>query len=292
MPTVASAKVGRLTTSNSSLYPKSYSLRYTSHMSHFQTLSIPTSFHYPLSAWQIGDTQSKKFVVLMPGFLDSKDYPHLKELGKKLAENDWLAIGFDALGVWESKAPIELYSMTNWLSELEQLIAWSKKQYPSIQTVVLMGHSMGGKLSLHYAATHPEIKAIVSIMGGPDFVRAETYQRRKAQWKSEWIHTSRRDAPEDPQRVVEFALPFIFVEDSEKHILSKICTQISSPTLLIAAQDDQIVPAIQMKEISKMLPDDRVELTVFPNMTHDYRKTPTDIVRVNQAILHFLEKNT
>lgn len=254
-----------------------------------KNLSIPTTFGYPLNSWQIGNTSADALAILMPGFLDSKDYPHLKQLGEELADNGWLAIGFDALGVWGSKAPIELYTMSNWLSEIEQLIAWAKHRYSSIDKVVVVGHSMGGKLSLHYAATHPEITAAVSIMGGPDFVRSETYQKRMIEWKAQGVKISYRDLPDDSVQTIEIELPFAFVKDSLQHKLSKICTQIKCPTLLIAAENDSIVLTSQMQEVANQLEKNLTSLKIFPNMAHDYRKKNNDIKRVNEMIIQYLK---
>lgn len=260
-------------------------------MKTFTTISVPTSLGYQLSAWFIGEVSSTKLAILLPGFLDTKDYLHLRKLGEALAMKGYLVVSFDPIGIWQSVAPVELYSITNWLKEIEEVIAWTKGKYPTIEQVVLQGHSMGGMLSLLYAATHPQTSAVISIMGPTSFVRKETYQERMVKWKAEKVKISRRDDPFHPDKKIVIELPFAFVEDSLQYDLFPLVSKIYCPVLLLAGEKDVMVPAETVKELGRRFPTDQVQVDLLPQVEHDYRKKVEDIELVNMTILDFLNKN-
>lgn len=258
-------------------------------MATFTSVFIATSFGYDLSAWTIGDETSKKVAILMPGFLDTKDYPHLKKLGEELALIGFRVIGFDALGIWESKAPVELYKMSNWLKEIDEVILWAKQKNPQTEKIVLGGHSMGGMMSLIYASNHPEIAAAFTIMGGPPFIRPETYESRMVRWKERGTKISNRDIPEHIDKFIEIELPFSFVEDSLQFDVRNNVKDIHCPVLVIAGGKDDLVPADQLSEIVKLFPENQAEMKIFPDMYHDYRKTPEHIDEVNSVVINYLK---
>lgn len=259
-------------------------------MSTFSNISISTSFNYSVSAWICGDENSKKLAVLLPGFLDSKDYTHLKKLGELLSDQGYLVISFDPLGTWQSKALTEFYTMSNWLKEINDAISWVTHQHTSIKKIVLIGHSMGGMLSMWYAAGHPEISAVVSIMGGPPFIRPQTYEERMVKWKAVGKKVSHRDNPSNPQEIVTIELPFSFVEDAQHYDIRQVVGKITSPTLIIGGEKDALVDVKDLEEIKNLFSKDVATLTVLQEIGHDYRKTPEFIDRVNSKILAFLNE--
>jgi pimeloyl-ACP methyl ester carboxylesterase len=259
-------------------------------MNSFTSISIPTRFEYPLDAWQYGDEEATKLAILMPGFLDSKDYPHLPKLAQALDKEGYLAIGFDVLGIWKSKAPIELYSMSNWLEEVEDVIHFAKEKYSHIKKVIVAGHSMGGAISLLYPTRHSEISAAISIMGGPPFVRVKTLEERMVKWKASKVKVSERDDPDGSKNVVRIEVPFTFVEDSLQYDIRKVADQVKCPVIIIAGGKDKLIDLGELKEIQASFKAGQAELKVFPQMDHDYRRTPEFIDEVNAAVVDFLKR--
>ena len=48
------------------------------------------------------ETESKGLVILCPGYLDTKDYKRLVQLGIDLAQAGFTTVRFDPTGTWES----------------------------------------------------------------------------------------------------------------------------------------------------------------------------------------------
>lgn len=255
----------------------------------FRVIKIPTSFGYPVSAWMTGNPTAEKLAIVLPGFLDSKDYPHVKKLGEELANLEFLVICFDALGVWESKdAPIELYSMTNWLKEVNEVIDWGKKQYTTIKKVTLIGHSMGGMISLLTASQRKDLVAVCAIMSTSSFIRPQTYEERMIKWKAEKVKTSYRDNPDGTEEKIQISLDFSFVEDSLKHDILSVAESITCPVLLIAGSADVLISPDQVQELADKI--SQSEMKILDGVGHDYRKNPEFITKVNETIMSFLNE--
>lgn len=255
-----------------------------------KTVSIPTRFQYSLSAWTQGNAESETCAILLPGFLDTKDYQHLTTIGKQLAQEGTFVLSFDPLGIWESQAPIEYYTISNWLAEVEDVIDWAKKKWQTIQHVVLIGHSLGGMVSMLFAQNHANAQAVISIMGPHTFVRKETYESRMVKWKAEQFKISHRDAPNGKESTT-ITLPFSFVEDSLQYDILKSDQTVACPLLLIAGEDDVLVSVEHVQNIFDHVRAKKKEMLVLSGVGHDYRKNMHDIITVNTVVSKFLQKN-
>ena len=89
-------------------------------------------------------TPNGMLAVLLPGFLDTKDYQHLVLLGNTLAKAGYVAIRFDPAGTWQSSGAEKDYSMTQYLKDIRAVIRWAKHKKLFQKGIVLLGHSMGG----------------------------------------------------------------------------------------------------------------------------------------------------
>lgn len=85
-------------------------------------MNIIKTKNFELAVYTKGDQDSPKLALVLPGRLDTKDYIHNTSLVDYLASQSYIALSFDPPGTWESSGNIELYTTTNYLKAVDELI--------------------------------------------------------------------------------------------------------------------------------------------------------------------------
>src|SRR3989338_7497483 len=114
---------------------------------------------FTLATYQKGDPISSKLALVLPGKLDTKDYAHMRSHVDFLSNLGFLALSFDPPGTWESPGDISLYTTTNYLKAVDELI-----EYFGNKPTFLMGHSRGASVSMIAASRNPKIMAYAAVM--------------------------------------------------------------------------------------------------------------------------------
>lgn len=186
---------------------------------------------------------------------------------------------------------------------------------------ILLGHSMGVQVILQYAATHPEVQAIVPICG--------TYKRPLDTWHNNdrlktmlpFIDRVIAAAPDQLQSVWEYLTPSRFsllasrveinarlvrvndflpylehvaqmnlkvfirmLKELSEHSAEELLPTIAAPALVIAGELDTFTPLYRSEEMAAAIADS--ELLVVPSGTHI---APLELPElVNAAIEKFL----
>ncbi|HAY51619.1 MAG TPA: hypothetical protein DCY30_06310 [Acidimicrobiaceae bacterium] len=175
-------------------------------------------------------------------------------------------IAWSIRGHGESDAPPPgNYTRTHTLNDLERIVDMADGQ------VVLVGHSLGGYLSLAFCLQHPSrVKALVLIGAGPGFRKEETRSQWNASVKSSAMTM---DIPEGS-------------EEAALHVDSWVIdslAEITVPVLVIVGERDKRFAA-SMAVFEKYL--DVKASVVVPEAGHSvHRKNPQAVA---QAIESFL----
>ena len=213
------------------------------------------------------DIGSGPSIVFTHGWADDRGVWDglIAELGTTVRSVSWDLRGHGGSGV----APPGHYSRAHALADMASVV--NAVDPP----VVLVGHSLGGYLSLAYTLLHPdEVRALVLIAAGPGFRKEETRQ----QWNdSVDASAAKLDLPEGSEEI-------------SKHVDSWIIDslgEISVPTLVIVGEHDKRFHA-SAAVFEKNL-DVRANLVV-PDAGHGvHRKKPAEIATAMRAFLHGLD---
>jgi uncharacterized protein len=242
---------------------------------------IPNNKGQKLAA-SIGEvTGSAKLAVLLPGFLDTKDYDGIAGLARDLQQAGYTTIRFDATGTWASEGTPGEYSLTQRLADVDSVIAFAKEQY-GVKKVLLAGHSMGGRVGFLYAARHPEVIGVVAIMSSASAGTA-------LNWPKDKSYVSKRDVPSKPGEFITLEAPYSFAVDSLKYdVLSELAT-VKVPVLFVAGGADTLVSPEKVKAGYEAAGGPK-KFVVVPGIGHDYRKDPSEVALVNREVLQFLQE--
>lgn len=250
-------------------------------MSHIQAVINPEEAALAAAIHTPDGSPTAQLAVLCPGTTDSKDYAHLVALAEALTERGYTTVRFDPTGTWDSAGDITDYSVTQYLHDIRTVIDHMLST-GTYEQILVGGHSLGGVLSMLYAARDPRVTAVVNIMGSATFPRKYNAAIIDA-WKTSGARTTARDIPSSTEQR-EFVVPYSFVIDRlQYHVLEDIGA-VHAPLLLIAGELDDIVPAEELATIYEHANQPK-QLITIPGIGHDYRHHPDEIAVVNQHIL-------
>lgn len=216
--------------------------------------------------------------LVLPGRLDTKDYPHMLSHVDYLAGKGYLALSFDPPGTWESPGEIKLYTMTNILKAIDELIT----HFDNKRTV-LIGHSRGGTIAILAGVKNRQVTHIVAAM-------SNTGASKKGEGKIEnEIEISYRDMPPNNSRNKKrFDLPLNFFEDAKQYNTLEGLKSCTKPKLFFLGRQDKIVDPKKVLRAYEAAAEPK-ELHELDSV-HNYRRQPQVIEEVNKTIGEFLEQ--
>lgn len=237
---------------------------------------------FQLAVYANGDEKADKLALCLPGKLDTKDYAHMRSHVDYLAGLGYHAVTFDPPGTWESPGGIELYTMSNYLKAINELI-----EYYGNRPTLVLGHSRGATMSMLAGTSNPKIFAFIPIMS--TLAKGSFWESHDPEWQSRGYTLSKRDLPPGGgPKVKEYKLPYSFFEDQTKYDLTPEMTSSTKPKLFILGKRDVLATPNIVKSTYATFaePKQLYEL----DSDHDYRFHPTLIDEVNSVVGNFLKQ--
>ncbi|MEZ5260107.1 MAG: alpha/beta fold hydrolase [Ilumatobacteraceae bacterium] len=170
---------------------------------------------------------------------------------RPLLDDEFTVIALDLLGHGESPVPDDPseYTRDRMLAEFDELLDGLP------QRPVMIGHSLGGYLTLAYAATRPgRLAGIVVENTGPGF--------RDSEKREGWNERSRRNAH-------RFGVPVQVTEMNLQHdsVVMDRLPEMDVPTLVLAGGDDRPEYQGSGTYLERKMPDAR--MVVIPGGGHN-----------------------
>lgn len=220
-----------------------------------------------------------KLAILLPGYLDSPDYLHFRIFEKRLNVLGYRVIRLDPCGLWRT-GDINNYTITNYLKDISEVINSHKNRNP--EEIILIGHSLGGFVSIIAGSKFPEVTKIVALCP------PASYEKYLSKWKGQEYRYSKRDLPENPQEFKKFQVPSTFVLDAQKYSAIDEISRINKPLMIFIGQEDTVV----RPEVTEQL------VTIANNpyvvreqgMGHSFRQSEDESNKVMDRIEKFLEE--
>lgn len=218
-----------------------------------------------------------KLVLLLPGYLDSPDYLHMKIFEKRLIELGYTVERLDPCHLWET-GEINNYSITNFIKQIRERVEFYKNQNP--EEVVLIGHSMGGFTSIIAGSRIAEVTKIVALCPPPDRKTSEK------EWKGTGFRHSERDLPDNPSEFRSFDVPYYFAQDGLQYSAKNEVKKINKPLMIfIALNDKSVSPELTEQIVANA---NNPYVVRQPNMGHDFRNSQEECNIVMAEIEKFL----
>lgn len=238
---------------------------------------------FELAVNTLGNESAKKLALVLPGRLDTKDYENMKGHVAYLASKGYFAVSFDPPGSWESAGGIEMYTMTNYLKAINELI-----EYYGNKPTLLLGHSRGGSMAVLAGLRNPLVTKFIAIFSACSYAPGKYSGNPDLEWKKRGYKINKRDLPGKESEFVEYKLPYSFVEDSGQYDMYEELSKSTKPKLFVYGRRDELVPPALAKEVYKVASEPKDLANI--DSDHDYRRHPELINEVNLIVGKFLDK--
>jgi len=245
---------------------------------------------FKLAIYKNGDEKSAKLALVLPGKLDTKNYAHMRSHVDYLANRGYLALSFDPPGTWDSQGGIELYTMTNYVRAVHELIEYFGTQSSSQakrKEIFVMGHSRGGSIAMLAGISNPRVTHFASIMSYYSFNPKAHPEYPDEDWKKNGVKQSKRDLPTDKNQTRVFNLPYNFLEDQIQYDMLDGLKNSKKPKLFVFGKKDSLVrpEVVKIAYEAAAQPKKLQEI----DSDHDYRFHPELIEEMNEIIGDFLD---
>ncbi len=234
---------------------------------------------FELAVYSKGNKNSSKIAIVIPGRLDTKDYIHMTSLVDRLAEEGYHALSFDPPGTWESPGNISIYTTTNYIKAVDELI-----EYFGNKPTVLAGHSRGGTIAMLAGSKNPNVSHIVAIFSNVGPASPLGKDAKKLGYKESFRDLSPGTSPTEEKKV--FKLPFSYFEDGQQYNALPALKTCGKPKLFFCGTDDVMAEPGDV-EIAYHASSEPKEIHEVKS-EHDYRYSPEAIKEVNETIEKFL----
>lgn len=233
--------------------------------------------NFEIAATEYGDPEAAKLAILLPGRLDSRDYANFISHGNTLAELGYYAVSIDPPGTWDSPGDISLYTTSNYVEAVEELI-----EALGARKTLLVGHSRGGATAM-LASVDPRVEAIAVVnaaYGAPS-------EPDKRELKNGLLPET-RDLPFDDGsgKQKTFMLPMSYFEDGKRHNPIVALKTFTGAKLLAHAVTDEFYTPKEIRQLYDELDEPKQFLEL--DRDHDYRLYPDAIEQVNEALRKFV----
>jgi pimeloyl-ACP methyl ester carboxylesterase len=243
-------------------------------------LKLAAVLHFPSKAIKY------PAVIVLHGFTGSKEEEHITSLARDLQRKGFCTIRFDMSGLGESEGSIENdYRLSHYLDDIDAVYKDLCGQYfIDPENISIVGHSMGGKAALLYAARNPNIRAVCAISAPAQLGDAGAFKKDMNEWKKTgWLERS-------SSQFGFLSFPYAFIKDAMRHDVRKVAPRIKQPKLIVWGTKDATVLPTETEELYDFL-DEPKESFIVNGMDHHYKRDPKLMTKVNNRIISFFREN-
>ena len=220
--------------------------------------TIQGTLHFP-------DSKQPPFVITCHGLFSSMASEKFTAIAEKFTESGLAVIRFDFSGCGKSSGHISGTTVSKRFEELKEVVKFSKDHPKLGKKFGILGSSLGGFVSLFFAAETP-VEAL-SVWATP-------YD----------LHEICKNIPEQELEILDPA----FFEDAEKYTLSGVLKKISG-LQIIQGKKDTTVPWQHAERIYSAVNEPK-KLLFFPDGDHSISNTHDREKAITTSLAWFLRR--
>lgn len=228
-------------------------------------------------------------VFVMHGLGGFKEQPHMQMIAGVFRRFGYTVVRFDTTNsLGQSDGSYQYATVTNYYNDLEDVIAWAKKQPWYEEPFTLVAHNMGGMCVGLYAARFPErvraLGLVATIVSGALSMEALRLRENIDAWQATgWLVRESRSRPGFVKR-----LKWSHMEDRLRYDLLDHAKTLTMPVFLAVGARDAITPLSHQRLLYNAIPGTK-ELHVIPNAHHRFRDM-INLQELSSTLCHWVEK--
>lgn len=223
-------------------------------------------------------------VVLCHGFLSSKNSTTNKTLTRMLNDRGLATLRFDFFGQGESEGLLEDITISLAVGQAKAAVALVRSR--GFKKIGLVGSSFGGLVSILTAAQQPAIDCLALKCPVVDFAEEfclEFGPEEMARWQAT------DTIPNLMGGTGRIRLKYRMYEDCRQHIGYGPAAHITTPTLIVQGECDELVPLHQSRRLLEVLRGPK-RLDLLPGADHQFTRGE-DFRTMTMAITEWLTKH-
>lgn len=227
------------------------------------------------------NAKTGKLAILQHGLASNKEHAAVQAAKKAFLDNHYVVVSFDSrYSLGEGNNDVTRVRLTTFEEDLATVASWAKTQPFYHEPFALAGHSLGGASVLQFGAEYPaQVSVLVPITPVVSGKKWEvTCMKNMTDFCKNWKQNGSYDYT-DPLNSKTAHIPYAVVTDAFGYNAYKIAPQIQAKTLLIAAQNDNVVEPQDVQKLGQNLKNG--QNIVVTNSGHNFLTTQ------NQADLYW-----
>lgn len=233
---------------------------------------------------------AKGIVFVMHGLGGFKEQNHIKMFAEAFVEKDVTAIRFDTTNtLGESDGAYENATVTNYYSDLEDVIEWSRLQKWYQEPFYLIGHSLGGLCTALYAEKHPSkvkgLSPISTVVSGK--LSEEAHKEFEPESYDTWQKTGWLIKESNSKPGTMKKLKWSHMNDRLQYDLIPGAGLLTMPVLLITGEKDTATPPKHVEILYKALPGSVQSHFLIHDAPHTFTE-PKHIEEVKMLIQNWI----
>ncbi len=232
----------------------------------------------------------KGLAFVMHGLGGFKEQEHIVTFADAFREKGFTVVRFDTTNTFgESDGKYEDATVTNYLADLEDVIAWARGHAWYQEPFALAGHSLGGMCTALYAEKHPRavcaLAPISPCVSGQ--LSAEKNRRLRPGHMEQWEKTgwSIEESASRPGTIKR--LRWSHMVDRLRYDLLPNVSKLTMPVLLIVGEEDTATPPEHIQMLFDVLPGAK-ELHIIKGAPHTFRDAK-HLTEIKNIFLKWIE---
>ena len=235
-------------------------------------------------------------VLLCHGFRGYKDWGFIPLLASTIAAQGTPVAAFNMSGsgiacpdgAFTERERFRKSTYAAELGDIHRVARWLHRRLDSGDPILgLMGHSRGGAMALLYAASHPEVRTIVSL-AAPSRIGVWPDAAFEA-WRDHRPHIvrdfrTRADLELGPEIYEDI------VQNGAAYDLHRAAASLTIPYLVVQGDRDRSVPLEEGRRLASWGPRETTELAIIENAGHSFqagdkiRRTPPQLLEMIERV--------
>lgn len=172
------------------------------------------------------------------------------------------------------------------VNDAKTIITLVREKYPDA-SIILMGHSRGGGISL-LCGTHPAVHSVITLAGISSIQKRFSDKKMLEQWKADGVRyeTNSRTGQEIPLKYIQYEDFIVHQKDLN---IEQACEKIEKPCLHFHGTDDS---AVSIQESIEIASRTKGPLYVLGNSNHTFETAhPWKEEKMSNALSFIVEKS-
>ena len=230
-----------------------------------------------------------KLAFIQHGLAANQQHQAVTAVKQAFLDKGYVVVTFNSrFSLGKNNRQVENARLTTFKEDLSDIISWAATQDFYSEPFALAGHSLGGASVIAYAAEYPQkvghLIGITPVVSGdlweqaclknlPDFCR---------NWQTSGFY-----AYQTPDKKDEVRIAYKTLEEAKQFNAVSEAQKIKVPTLLIAAEKDEIIPPDDIKKLYDNLPFFK-QMSVVADSGHNFvsRKNQNDLTTAVRLFLN------